>query len=77
MLAKIILVVVDALSFAFFTFEIGNSPVVHMIFSCIKVSTDETVKKNLSKYQNEVSSECWENWIFYFLDVKVSESPIM
>ena len=34
-------------------------------------------KKTFQNIKNEISSECWENWIFCFIDLKVSESPIM
>ena len=34
-------------------------------------------KKSFQNIKNEISSECWENWIFCFIDLKVSESPIM
>ena len=34
-------------------------------------------KKTFQNIKYEISSECWENWIFCFIDLKLSESPTM
>ena len=62
-------------------FDMCSSPLMDQFF-CVKIlffscMTDENIKKTFLNIKNEISSECWENWILCFIDLKVSESPIM
>ena len=65
-------------------FDMCSSPLMDQFF-CVKIlffQLHETqywweYKITFQNIKNEISSECWENWICCFIDLKLSESPIM